>query len=270
LSSLSHLGGLDASTALVYRRAMDTLDAAGIEFLVGGAYAFARYTGIHRHTKDFDIFLREGDCDRAIDALEANGYRGEVTFTHWLAKAWHDDLFVDLIYGSGNGLTRVDEGWFTHAVRGEVIGRPCLLIPAEEMIWSKAFIMERERYDGADIAHVIRARSAQLDWDRMLARFGHHWRVLYVHLILHGFIWPGERSAVPRRVVEELSRRLLEEAGTDAEDRGLCQGTLLSRAQYLLDVGSWGYVDAREVPVGTMTPEQITHWTAGIAIDGEK
>ena len=23
------------------------------------------------------------------------------------------------------------------------------------MIWSKAFIMERERYDGADIAHLI-------------------------------------------------------------------------------------------------------------------
>ena len=27
-------------------------------FLVGGAYAFARYTGIERHTKDFDVFVR--------------------------------------------------------------------------------------------------------------------------------------------------------------------------------------------------------------------
>ena len=34
---------------------------------------------------------------------------------------------------------------------------PGPLIPAEEMIWSKAFIMERERYDGADVAHILRA-----------------------------------------------------------------------------------------------------------------
>jgi hypothetical protein len=27
------------------------------------------------------------------------------------------------------------------------------------MIWSKAFVMERERYDGADVAHVILRRA---------------------------------------------------------------------------------------------------------------
>ena len=40
-------------------------------FLVGGAYAFARYTGIERHTKDFDVFVRPRDFDRALDAFAA-------------------------------------------------------------------------------------------------------------------------------------------------------------------------------------------------------
>jgi len=42
------------------------------------------------------------------------------------------------------------------------------------MIWSKAFIMERDRYDGADIAHIIRTCGKGLDWSRLLHRFGSH------------------------------------------------------------------------------------------------
>ena len=53
--------------------------------------------------------------------------------------------------------------------------------------------MERERYDGADIAHLLRARADQLAWRRLLRRFGPHWRVLLGHLVLFGFVYPGER-----------------------------------------------------------------------------
>ena len=58
----------------------------------------------------------------------------------------------------------VDDLWFTHAAPGRVLGVPVLLCPPEEMIWSKAFIMERERYDGADVAHLILACGRELDW----------------------------------------------------------------------------------------------------------
>jgi hypothetical protein len=58
----------------------------------------------------------------------------------------------------------------------------------EETIWSKAFVMERERYDGADIAHLLRASAERLDWHRLLERFDAHWPVLLSHLILFGFI----------------------------------------------------------------------------------
>src|SRR5207248_659415 len=115
------------------------------------------------------------------------------------------------IYNSGNGRCPVDDDWFAHAVWAEVLGTPVSVIPAEEMIWQKSYIMERERFDGADVAHLLRARGPALDWDRLLRRFGAHWRVLLSHLVLFGFVYPSEQDKVPRRVLHDLAERLLAE-----------------------------------------------------------
>ena len=198
---------LDPETRAFYCRALTRLQEAGVPFLVGGAYAFERYTGIARHTKDLDVFLREADHPRALAALQADGCRGDVPFPHWLAKAYCGDHFVDLIFGSGNGVAPVDDHWFRHAVDETVLGIPVQIVPAEEMIWQKSLIMERERFDGADVAHVLRARAELLDWDRLLDRFGEHWPVLLSHLILFGYIYPEERSKIPTRVLRSLLRQ---------------------------------------------------------------
>jgi hypothetical protein len=123
--------------------------------------------------------------------------------------------------------------------------------------------MERERYDGADVAHLIRAGSPHLNWVRLFAHFGPHWRVLLGHLVLFGFIYPGERDRIPRRVMNTLVDRLMQEDATTM-DSDVCQGTLLSRQQYLHDLGELGMKDARLVPEGNMTAEEIDRWTAGI------
>jgi len=256
--------GLPPETAAFYRRALIALNAAGVEFLVGGAYAFARYTGIERHTKDFDVFLRRRDYPRALRILARIGCRTTLPFPHWLAKAHCGEDYVDVIFSSGNGVAQVDDSWLVHAVSDTVLDMPVRLCPAEEMIWSKALIMERERYDGADVIHLIHARAERLDWARLLARFDGHWRVLLSHLILFGFVYPAERDRVPTGVMRELLGRL--DAGLETAppaDR-VCQGTLLSRAQYLVDIGAWGYRDARRTPEGTMTPDEIATWTAAI------
>ena len=48
-------------------------------------------------------------------------------------------------------------------------------------------------------------------------------------------------------------------------DGRVCQGTLISRAQYLVDIHRWGYEDARLGPDGTMEPEEVQRWTDAIA-----
>ena len=250
--------------AELYRSTLEMLNRSGVPYLVGGTYAFHYYAGIARPTKDVDIFVRPRDLQRVLDVLARMGFKTEIAFSHWLAKAFIGDRFIDVIFNSGNGALPVDDEWFAHAVDEVVLGVPVKLCPAEEMIWSKSVIMERERYDGADVAHLLRHCCGLVNWDRLLRRFGSSWRVLLGHLILFGFIYPGERALVPSAIMRELINRLLAELDVPTRDSKLCQGTLLSRAQYLVDIDEWGYEDARLVPRGGMTPEQIAEWTAAI------
>lgn len=250
-----------------YRHALAILSEAGVPHLVGGAYAYARYTGIERHTKDFDVFIRRDDFDRAAWAFRKAGYKAELTFPHWLGKAFKGEDFVDLIYSAGNGVAEVDDLWFQHAVKEQVFGVDVELIPAEEMIWSKGLIMERERFDGADVAHVLRAVGDRLDWQRLLERFGKYWRALYAHIVMFGFIYPSDREKVPGWVIDELTERMRAEKKNEEEK--VCYGTIVSRQQYLKDIGEWGYADARRVD-DVMSDEDIALWTAGIAVDGAK
>ncbi|HYE59120.1 MAG TPA: nucleotidyltransferase [Rhodothermales bacterium] len=255
---------LSPEEAAVYRRAMQALADAHVPFLVSGAYAFACYTGIERSTKDFDLFVRRTDLERAQDVLQAAGFRTELPYPHWLAKAYDDPYFIDLIFRAANGLFEVDDAWFERAPTDTVLGVPVQLCPPEEILATRAFIMERERFDGADVAHLLRCEAVELDWDRMLALFGPHWRVLLSHLVLFGFIYPGHRDAIPAEVMQTLLGRLQGEIDRPASPEQLCQGTLLSRQQYLVDVQEHGYQDARLAPEGAMTREEVEIWTDAI------
>ena len=245
-----------------YADTIRTLTQANVPFVVGGAFALKHYAGIGRATKDLDVFLRREDLDRALASLRAKGYLTEETFPHWLSKAWCGDKFVDFIHGSANGLCRVDETWVQAAQEIEIFGEPALLCPVEEVIWSKCFVMERERFDGADIYHLIAAKGDSLDWARLLANVGDHWRVLLGHLVFFGFVYPREREKVPRWVMDQLLARL--GAGHEREDVAVCNGTLLSREQYLVDLNERGYTDARVHPHGSVPPELIEQWTDAI------
>src|SRR5215467_3344703 len=68
----------------------------------------------------------------------------------------------------------------------------------------------------------------------------------------------------PPEVMIGLCRLLEREACRPASDQRVCQGTLLSREQYLTDVSRWGYADGRLMPRGSLTPEEIAQWTAAI------
>jgi hypothetical protein len=244
-----------------YREAMDVLTRAHVPFLVGGAFAFLHQAGIDRSTKDLDLFVRPSDVHRLLDLCKAAGYQAELV-SHWLAKIRSPDGFIDVIFSSGNGIAVVDDQWFEHATEQNVLGVTVLVAPGEESLWSKAFVMERERFDGADVAHIILAYGERLDWGRLLERFGTHWRVLLAHLVLFGFIYPSARSRVPVAVMEELLGRLTSELHAPDAEEPVCNGTLLSWSQYLGDVLGGQFRDGRIRPYGNMSPEEVARWTS--------
>jgi hypothetical protein len=244
---------------------MGALDDARIPFLVGGGFAFSHYTGIDRYTKDLDLFVRPANAEETLEVLRQAGHRSEMIAPHWLGKVFtDDDSFIDIIFSSGNGVAVVDDEWFDYAEEAEVLGHTVQLSPVEEMIWSKAFVLERERFDGADVAHLIRARGKGLDWERLFRRFDPHWHVLLGHLVLFRFSYPSERAVVPRWVLRGLLGRLHHELESDVPDQRVCQGTLLSARQYLTDVEQWGYRDARLDEDVQMTAADIALLTGSI------
>jgi hypothetical protein len=178
-----------------------------------------------------------------------------------LAKVYDGAEFIDVVFNSGNGICKVDDSWFQRAVAGEICGLPVKICAPEELIWSKAYIMERERYDGADLIHLLRAYHSSMDWQHLLRRFGPHWHVLLSHLILFLFIYPSERAAIPEWLLRDLFCRMRGEAKKTDSER-LCNGTLLSRSQYRIDIDEWAYKDARLKPAGNMTEKDAALWTA--------
>src|SRR6266404_2954545 len=247
-----------------HRRSVAALHAAEVPFLIGGAYMVEVCGGVSRSTKDFDLYVRPNHVKAALRALARAGYKTELTFPHWLAKATYEGDVVDLIFRAGNGLCEVDDSWFDRARDDELLGMPVKLCAPEEMIWMKAYIMERERFDGADIAHLLVSCGDKLDWPHLVRRFGPDWRVLLSHLVLFGYIYPSEQGRIPTSVMDELIERLRKESPGQEH---VCRGTLLSRKQYLVDVGKWGFRDARLKKRVHMDSEDIAQWTRASAKD---
>jgi hypothetical protein len=245
-----------------HRCVLETLLAGGVPTLIGGSHALAVHAGATRSQRDLDLMIRPDHWPWAEQTLQSAGIDCDLVFPHWLGKAKRADLVVDLIFSSGNGVATVDDDWFAYARPAHVLGMDVLVSPAEELLWSKAFVMERERFDGADVLHLLAAKAGSLDWWRVVRRFTGHEQVLLAHLMLFTYVYPGRAHLLPTWLVPELLRRAELTDLTSSAD--LCRGPLLSRAQYLTDLAEGGLVDGRRRPHGSMTDDDIDRWTRAI------
>ncbi|HXH07715.1 MAG TPA: nucleotidyltransferase [Vicinamibacterales bacterium] len=236
---------IPADVRRTYRLALETLNAAGVPYVVAGAYAIYEYTGIYRQTKDLDLFFEPSAVLPAARALKEAGFKVQLIDPHWLAKATSEGCCVDLIYGMGNGVAFVDRAWFEFSREGVLAGAPVRVAPAEELIWHRLFISERHRQDMADVLHVLLAVGETLDWDRLLARVGPHWPLLLAQVLVFGYVYPGFRTKVPRRVLEGLLERARAELGRDEGDPSITRGPLISRFSFAIDVQEWGFTSPR-------------------------
>ena len=229
-----------------YREALRLLTAADVPFIVSGGFAIHYYTGIWRYTKDLDIFLRPADRDTALNALATAGYRTEIVVEHWLAKAFTGDMMVDLITGFGNGLITVDDGWLERAAPIDLLGIETRVVSVTDLIWAKSYVAGRERFDGADIVHLIYRATDRIDWQHLATHFDAHWELLASYLLLYRFVYPEARDHVPDWLMEHIGRRLLADTHDPVPSDLPFRGPLLDRYAYLVDVEEWGLPDPRE------------------------
>ena len=226
-----------------YAECLRLLSESGIPFLLGGSFAVSAYTGSPPPEKDLDVFCKAGDYPRILAHFRGLGYDTEVEDERWIAKIKRDGLFVDVIFNSTIAIVPVTEQWFENAVTVDVSGRAVPVLSPTELIWSKVFVQDRCRYDGADVVHVILTQCENIDWRRLLSHMEQYWEAMLAHLINFRFVYPTERHRIPRWLMDELIDRLQQSLELPIPRMKICRGRLFSRNDYYLDISQWGFAD---------------------------
>jgi hypothetical protein len=229
----------------LFREVLTVLTDSKVPFVISGAFALREHTGICRDTKDLDVFLPPEAVGHAMRALQQHGFECEVTDPVWLAKAHRGDFFVDLITGMSTGTVTVDPSWVQRGSRSELFGVPVKVLAPEELIASKLFVTRRERFDGADIAHVLYGTHGKLDWNRMMQLVGEHWKILFWALVLYQYSYPAYTDYVPRKIWDDLIGRFQKEVH-HPDPKAEFRGSLIDPRMFAIDVEEWGMADLHE------------------------
>src|SRR5216684_2293496 len=222
----------------LFREVLELMERERVPVVVSGAFALHEHTGIWRDTKDLDLFMPAQEVERALQVLSRDGFETEVLDPIWLAKARRGEYFVDLITGMSNAVVRVDYSWIRRANRSQVFGISARVLAPAELIASKVFVTRRERFDGADICHVIYGTRGKLDWQRLLRLLGEHWEMLLWYLVLYHYVYPAASHFIPADIWEELLQRFkveLAHPNRSAEFRG----SLIDDKMFSIDVYEW-------------------------------
>lgn len=246
--NITHLGEpeLKVEEEEIFRQSLRVLNEIGIPYAVGSAFARHVYTGIWRETKDLDVFVRPEDLKKALEALKGAGFETEVLVQHWLAKARKKKHVIDLIFGAGHGQFRVDDKFFHHSIRREIVDVETYLVPVEEMIAFAMFVNTRQRFDGSEVAHLIRSRQGKLDWKRLVERLGVHRQLLLWYLILFDYVYPGHSDYLPQQLMVELFEEMQERWSIPFYGETAFRGTLIDPFSFMVDIEDWEYQDIRD------------------------
>jgi hypothetical protein len=226
----------------LYRDVLSALNKHGVPYAVAGAFALQKYTGIWRVTKDLDLFMKAEDVPKTLAYLEERDFRCETLDPVWLAKAHRGDYFVDLISGMSNAAIVVDDSWMKRTQPAIIAGMESRIISAEDLLGSKLFVTRRERFDGADIAHIIYRTQGRLEWGRILELAGENWEIVLWALILFRYVYPAHTDYVPAPLWQDLLSRymhLVQHPDPTAPFRG----SLIDENIFSVDINDWGLED---------------------------
>jgi hypothetical protein len=188
----------------VYQRVIQEARAAGIRFAIGGAFATAVYTGELRNTKDFDFYILPEDREAMVGAISRAGlgdhYDRLPYDRSWIYRASQGESIVDAIWAMANQRTEVDHRWLTHGPQVTIRGERLRAIPIEELVWSKLYVLQRERSDWGDVLRLIDARAESVGWDHLLSRLAEDTPLLTGALAVLGWLAPDRARDIPDSV----------------------------------------------------------------------
>ncbi len=188
--------------------AVEALRAASIDCLLGGSVGLASYTGHLRQTQDLELYTLPGEALTALRVL------GGVDFAFdeaarpsdrpWAYRAARDGVHIDLVFAMPNRRAEVDLLWFAQPPEVTLRGLRLKLVPAEEMIWEKLYMLRSDRCDWPDVLNLFRAVGPRLDWAHLFQRLGDDLPLLRAALSVYDWVCPTGAAQVPATVRERL------------------------------------------------------------------
>ena len=157
----------DPRMLAVLKKAVGVLSQADIPFALAGSMACWALGGPpSRH--DVDLALKHSDADRALEALEAAGFRVAAAPEGWLCKAWDDDVLVDLIWAP-MGLDVTDTvlaaAWMVN-----VDGMEMPALAPTDVLTSKLLALNESHLDFEGLLAIVRGVREQVDWPELRRR----------------------------------------------------------------------------------------------------
>lgn len=224
---------------VLFREILELLEKKQVPFAVAGAFALRQHIGISRDTKDLDLFLTSANATKALKILQQEGFECEVCDPVWLFKAHRGEFFVDLITGMSNAVITVEDSWIERSTPAVIYDVNTRVLASEELMASKLFVTRRERFDGADIAHVIYGTQGKLDWQRVLKLIGENWEMLFWAMVLFRYVYPAQTNYVPKELWQELIDRY-RNAIAHPDAGAKFRGSLIDDKMFAIDVNEWG------------------------------
>ena len=203
---------IEGGDTLVYTDVMRAACGHHVPFAIGGSQAMSLYVGRLRRSKDLDIYVKPEDGEELIAMLTAMGFTDYFDTKpydrRWIYRAVKGESIVDVIWSMANQRTRVDDAWLTRGMQVDIEGCRLRLIPLEEMLWSKLYVLQRDRCDWPDILNLLDATHQHLNWRHLIDRLEEDKPLLGALLHIYAWLRPDGARRVPAWVWLELTPTL--------------------------------------------------------------
>jgi hypothetical protein len=222
----------------VFREFIDAAEQAGLKPMVGGGLAFTAYSDRKRDTKDVDFHVVKDDIERYRQVLGELGftdyYEVEAYDRSWIYRAHREEKIIDLIWSLPNHRLQVDYTWHARGHDACIHDRRVRLMPAEELVKTKMYVLQRDRSDWPDVLNIVHRYAKRMDWDHLLRIVGKDARLLGALLNTYAWLCQGQVDSIPEHAWKMT--------GLVPPEKGPC----LEERAFALDTRDWfgpGYTD---------------------------